>query len=173
MEAVSARISKLIEDTGLSNKDFAEKIQVNPAIISHILSGRNKPSLTVIQAILQEFTNVNSDYLLSGTGSLWKKEVGASSAPARGAAELPGLESEGVRRVPPPGSTPLPRSTGVEETGSDGREATAKETVQSEDRPIYEQAKPTRAKPESKTRAPLVKIVFFYEDHTFEEYRPS
>ena len=45
---------------------FAEKIGVQPSSISHILSGRNKPSLEFIQKILAQFPNVSADWLITG-----------------------------------------------------------------------------------------------------------
>mgnify|MGYP003625025450 CR=1 FL=1 len=69
---IALRIKELIENQGLSNKEFAKRLSINPSIISHILSGRNKVSLQVVEQIVKEFTNVSLDYLLLGTGSLFK-----------------------------------------------------------------------------------------------------
>ena len=73
MDEIAKRIKDLIDKEGLTNGEFASRIHVNPAIISHILSGRNKPSLQVIQSIKDNFTNVNLDFLLSGTGDLFSE----------------------------------------------------------------------------------------------------
>lgn len=50
----------------LSAAAFAEKVGVQPSSISHILSGRNKPSLEFIQKILTQFPNVSADWLITG-----------------------------------------------------------------------------------------------------------
>jgi len=61
-----ARIQKVINDSELSAAAFADKIGVQRSSISHILSGRNKPSLDFILKILQAFPTVQSNWLLLG-----------------------------------------------------------------------------------------------------------
>lgn len=73
MNDIALRIRELIDSENLSNKEFAQRLSINPSIISHILSGRNKVSLQVVEQILKEFTNVSLDYILLGTGSLFKE----------------------------------------------------------------------------------------------------
>lgn len=60
------RIKYLMKLNDLSASAFAEKIGVQRSSISHILSGRNKPSLEFIEKILTQFPNVNADWLLQG-----------------------------------------------------------------------------------------------------------
>ena len=60
------RIKKIISDSGLSNSSFADKIGVPRSSISHILSGRNNPSLDLIIKILRNFDDINADFLLKG-----------------------------------------------------------------------------------------------------------
>ena len=49
------RIKKIIEDSNLTNSEFAEKIGVPKSSISHLLSERNKPSLDLITKISENF----------------------------------------------------------------------------------------------------------------------
>ena len=60
------RIKRIISDSGLSNSSFADKIGVPRSSISHILSGRNNPSLDLIIKILRNFDDINADFLLRG-----------------------------------------------------------------------------------------------------------
>ena len=60
------RIKKIISDNGLTNSSFADKIGVPRSSISHVLSGRNNPSLNLIIKILQSFDEISANYLLSG-----------------------------------------------------------------------------------------------------------
>jgi transcriptional regulator with XRE-family HTH domain len=57
MEAIGKRIAALIRDKGLTNSQFAQEIDLNPSIVSHILSGRNKVSLQVVLQIKQAFAH--------------------------------------------------------------------------------------------------------------------
>jgi transcriptional regulator with XRE-family HTH domain len=69
MDPVAQRIKELIEGKGYSNAAFAEAIGVQRANISHILSGRNRPSLDIVQRILRTFPDLDSDRLLFGESS--------------------------------------------------------------------------------------------------------
>ena len=60
------RIKKIISDNWLTSSSFADKIGVPRSSISHVLSGRNNPSLNLIIKILQSFDEISANYLLSG-----------------------------------------------------------------------------------------------------------
>ena len=60
------RVKKIITANGLTNSSFADKIGVPRSTISHVLSGRNNPSLDLIIKILQNFDGISANYLLSG-----------------------------------------------------------------------------------------------------------
>jgi transcriptional regulator with XRE-family HTH domain len=60
------RIRNVIEESELSAAAFADKIGVQRSSISHILSGRNKPSLDFILKVLDAFPTLDSDWLLLG-----------------------------------------------------------------------------------------------------------
>jgi len=60
------RVKKIISANGLTNSSFADKIGVPRSSISHVLSGRNNPSLDLIIKILQSFDGISANYLLSG-----------------------------------------------------------------------------------------------------------
>ena len=66
-EEIVLRIKKVIEDHELNAASFAEKIGVQRSGISHILSGRNKPSLEFLSKIQITFEEVEFDWLLLGT----------------------------------------------------------------------------------------------------------
>lgn len=64
------RIRKLIESRKLTPTQFADSIGVARPIISHILSGRNKPSLDVVQRILAAMPELSMSWLLNGAGPM-------------------------------------------------------------------------------------------------------
>lgn len=67
-EAFTKRLQKVIDYYGETASSFAEKIGVQRSSISHILSGRNKPSLEFILKILASFPEVELYWLLNGKG---------------------------------------------------------------------------------------------------------
>jgi len=67
-EVFIKRLKKVIEYYGETASSFAEKINVQRSSISHILSGRNKPSLDFILKILTSYPEVELYWLLNGKG---------------------------------------------------------------------------------------------------------
>ncbi len=63
------RLEKILEYYSISATAFAEKMDFNRSTISHLLSGRNKPSLEFVMKLLQKFPEVEMNWLLSGKGS--------------------------------------------------------------------------------------------------------
>ena len=71
-EDFTKRLQKVIEYYGESASSFAEKIGVQRSSISHILSGRNKPSLEFVLKVLNTFPEVELYWLLNGKGTFPK-----------------------------------------------------------------------------------------------------
>ncbi|WP_282135845.1 helix-turn-helix domain-containing protein [Seonamhaeicola maritimus] len=67
-EEFSKRLKKVIDYYGETASSFAEKINVQRSSISHILSGRNKPSLEFVLKVLSSFPEVELYWLLNGKG---------------------------------------------------------------------------------------------------------
>ena len=63
------RIKQVIEREGMSQSQFADFIEVNRPTLSHILAGRNNPSMEVVMKIHQKFPKINILWLLDGEGS--------------------------------------------------------------------------------------------------------
>lgn len=67
---VTDRFKEIIHYSQLTHGAFAVKIGVQNPTLTHIILGRNIPSLTVIQKVLLAFPEINADYLLLGKGEL-------------------------------------------------------------------------------------------------------
>jgi transcriptional regulator with XRE-family HTH domain len=66
------RILALIKSKNVSPSQFADEIGVQRSSISHLISGRNKPSLEFVQKVLARYPEVIPEWLLNGTGSMTK-----------------------------------------------------------------------------------------------------
>ena len=78
--SLNERISKVIEYSNLSPSEFADEIDVQRSSISHITSGRNKPSLEFIIKIKSRFPEILWDWLVTGEGEMLKSELPAASS---------------------------------------------------------------------------------------------
>lgn len=65
----SKRLQKILEYYDLSAAAFSDSIDVGRSSISHILSGRNKPSLDFVLKVVQTYPEVELYWLLKGKGS--------------------------------------------------------------------------------------------------------
>lgn len=74
-EFMKDRIAKIMEEEGMTATRFAEEIGVQASSISHIISGRNKPSTDFLIKILERFRGINADWLLTGRGNQYKENT--------------------------------------------------------------------------------------------------
>lgn len=167
MEQVAKRIKELIEDQSLSNTEFAKRTKLNPAIISHILGGRNKPSLQVIYAIKSEFTKVNLDYLLTGEGSLYNSKYTIVNSLEEDKSDTPEPEEEAI-------ASTLQESDYKHKTPPLEDSSTTDSRVPEENpEPIYKCKETSPVTPDmgSDTKE-IEQVMIFYTDGTFKTYRP-
>lgn len=66
------RIRMIMEAEKMTPARFADSLHIGRAVISHILNGRNNPSLEVITRILTHIPKINSDWLITGSGDMYK-----------------------------------------------------------------------------------------------------
>ena len=145
------RILEVLKAKNFSPSQFADEIGVQRSNISHLVSGRNKPSLEFIQKIIKRFPDINPDYLLSGLGNMLRD--GAQTelsfvAPLTVQLEEPKPEQRIDQEIVEPVKIPKKKETDVGDLSGEMVEMEKKdETVE--------------------------KIVYFYRDKTFKEYLPE
>lgn len=66
------RISIIIESTGLNPTSFAAKIGVQQMTLWNQLNGKRKLSLETVVAIIENFPDISTEWLMRGTGSMMK-----------------------------------------------------------------------------------------------------
>lgn len=66
------RLSKIITAEGLNPTLLANELGVQRSGVSHILSGRNNPSLDFLQKLLERFTKLNPEWVILGKGQMYK-----------------------------------------------------------------------------------------------------
>ena len=70
---MKAKLQHLIKSEGLTASRFAEMLEIQPAGVSHILAGRNKPSFDLLQKILRRFPKINPDWLLLDSDKMYRE----------------------------------------------------------------------------------------------------
>lgn len=68
------RIEKIMKQEHLSASKLADIANIQRSAMSHILSGRNRPSLDIALKILEAFPTLSSDWLIRGIGPMCKDD---------------------------------------------------------------------------------------------------
>ena len=66
------RIKEFMTLKKINAAELADKIGVQRSNISHILSGRNLPSIPFVEKLMSSYPELNLEWLLTGNGSIWK-----------------------------------------------------------------------------------------------------
>jgi len=74
-EKFAKRLQEVIDYYGMTASSFADAIAFNRSSISHLLSGRNKPSLEFVMKVLGNFPEVKLYWLLNGDGNFPETEA--------------------------------------------------------------------------------------------------
>jgi len=88
------RLEVLLDYYSLSASIFADKLGVQRSGLSHLMSGRNKPSLDFVMKIIENFPEVDFYWLLNGTGNFPKQIGDVYPALQNPAPVIPALASE-------------------------------------------------------------------------------
>lgn len=65
------RINLLLQAKNITARQFAEEIGIQPSGISHILSGRNNPSLDFVMKVIKRWPEININWLMFGKGEMY------------------------------------------------------------------------------------------------------
>ncbi|MBP6055085.1 MAG: helix-turn-helix transcriptional regulator [Cytophagaceae bacterium] len=160
---LSEKIELLIKRKQLSASQFADKLGIPRSSISHILSGRNKPSLDVVQKILRVFPEISAEDLLFEDRSLGASLTTSSPKEAIPVASTSPSLFDAV--LPTPSESPkniLPEPTIVQ---SNLRRPKETPVSARQDEPV------TPVIPQ-RLEKNIERVLIFYTDGTFSESRP-
>ena len=71
-----------MESQHMTQQVFAQFIEMSPASLSSIFTGRTRPTINIVEAIKKKIPNLNTDWLMFGTGEMYAApsvNVGATS----------------------------------------------------------------------------------------------
>lgn len=85
---MNTRLKQFLAAENISQAQFADSINVVRASVSHVLAGRNNPSYDFIKAIMDNYPQLNIEWLILGKGKMYKDKT---SAPAQEPTPEPGL----------------------------------------------------------------------------------
>ena len=144
------RLEIILDYYNLSASAFADKISVQRSSLSHLLSGRNKPSLDFIIKVIEVFPEVDLYWILNGKGTFPKSENTSN--------HFEEVKSASIE-------TPFIQT---ELESPDLFSATASKNFEKEIQPT----EINHQTPTANTSSTIERIVIFYKDGTFKNYMP-
>ena len=142
----SKRLEQIMERHELNASSFAEQIGVGRSSISHILSGRNKPSLDFVLSILKQFPDVDLYWLLNGKGTYPRTEGSTNKN-----SNLVNGEADSIQQL---------------STTTDSNDSVSKAS------PVLEEKVTSGSVDisDSKKGKNVTKVILIYDDGTFESF---
>ena len=65
------RIKQIMDSQQMSQQSFAAFLDISPATLSSIFTGRTKPTLSTDEAIKMKIPNINTAWLMFGSGNMY------------------------------------------------------------------------------------------------------
>lgn len=145
MNNIKDRIALIIEYKGLNSSKFADIVDIQRSRMSHIMSGRNNPSIDVVVRIVEKFPEISTDWLINGKGEMLNEEEKILNLSSTN-----NNEDEFIEEIIPGDSK--------SKVNSDSSNSFSKTEL------------PFKASSNDK---PVDRIIVFYTDDSFKEYRPE
>lgn len=139
------KLEFLLKHNALTATQLARMLDIQPSGISHIISGRNKPSFDLVVKILKAFPDLNPDWLLLDSDAIFRCEVAS-----------PTIRHE-ISDVVPSSSPVLPFDEVSNIEASEDKKISKNDFA-----PIFPSSQNSGKKVE--------RIIVMYSDRTFESY---
>ena len=143
------KLLNLMKSEQLTASKLAELLDIQPSGISHILSGRNKPSFDLVQKILRRFPRVNPDWLLLDKDEMYRT-IDIEPQPAT-SQSISTDELDGTMQQSPESGMTAPATNSINASTSAQQIAAA-----------Y-----------APKNGNVKRVIVLFDDHTFESYEVS
>ena len=166
------RLIQLLDLEQLSPSKFADLIGVQRSSISHVLSGRNKPSFDFLQKTLKAFPGLNASWLMLGEGTMYERMGRTVSGnlfdtPAIREASTEATGSDVTEQL-----TELTEPEKAEITATIREEPSAAGPSATADTGREQEKEATAGRAAGGARR-IVQVMVMYDDDTFRSYKPA
>lgn len=167
------RLQQILSAKSLSANRLADILEIQPSGISHILAGRNKPSIDFVCKLLKAFPDLNPDWFILGTGSMYRNssdnppeqaQTDDASTSASASASEPKMDVATV--MPACKSVQRELSFSAADTGKTMRNEQSHSRATTEPENMLPADPTVGCRLERKIR----KVMIFYADHTVESF---
>jgi transcriptional regulator with XRE-family HTH domain len=167
---IHERIHYVMQQENLTAKDFSDILGVQRSSISHLVSGRNKPSIDFLEKFIEKFPKYNPVWFITGKGDMniakeyvdnqLKKEDSTVKSGNRivqhSLFEVPPLQEKPTETIQDSNESPKPLPEPVYNHHHETQTASQDEVIQPKNQDIVKRE--------------IERVVFFFSDGTFETY---
>ena len=149
------KLQILMNAENLTGSRLAEYLGIQPSSISHIMSGRNKPSLDFVQKILQRYPRINPDWLLLDSDQMYRIE----------STEVATSQNSELLFDDPSAATMSAEQTVYSPANEQSAVTTSNSPAASNPADNYTSLIPPQDRG-------VKRVIVMFDDHTFESYEP-
>lgn len=154
------RIKLIMEDQHMTQQYFADFLEQSPATLSSIFNGRTRPTLNIVESIKQKIPDINTDWLLWGTGDMYISHHAETTVPSSLPTEGPQESFFNFDSPTPPSSNSSTKPT-ADSLFPQGVKSTHPELVRGEIKIV------------DKEPRKVTEIRVYYDDQTYESFVPA
>jgi transcriptional regulator with XRE-family HTH domain len=153
------RIRQIMDSQSMSQQVFADFLGVGAATLSSIFNGRTRPTINIVEAIKKKIPNINTDWLMFGSGDMFQSENSPQFTENEGAETPPLIQNPMLDFES--AASPTPKNAPSAAQNFNSVKNTRSENVLGEVKVVD---KPQRR---------ITEIRIFYDDQTWETFVPQ
>lgn len=157
-----SKIEKIMQVEKLNSAQFAIEIGIQGSTLSHILNGRNKPSLEVLKKIMNRFRSINPEWLILDVGTMYRQEKHSQTPTLFDTIEENTIKSDDYTPNLPQQTDAVPDTIRKKSDINSIQGTTVEPATLSSEFTLKDI--PQRA---------VKKVIIYYSDNTFEEFQPN
>jgi transcriptional regulator with XRE-family HTH domain len=150
------RIRQIMESRKMTQSEFSEYIELAPATLSSIFNGRTRPTLNVVEALKKKIPNINIEWLMFGTGSMYLPDEIPS--------DLPLQEGQNTQQSMLDFDQPVPQVPQISPSTPQNFNSV---------RNTHQEIAREEIKIVDKPQRRVIEIRVFYDDQTWETFVPA
>jgi transcriptional regulator with XRE-family HTH domain len=164
---INDKIKQILIDKNLSPSYFADEIGVQRSSISHILSGRNRPSFDIIQKIIRRFPELGYEWIMEEDQQPQNQSAQHTYGVPKNSQSAQPIDRREQRYVSPPSVSYTAPSIHVRSQRNEippaMQQAAALSVESFSEQPV----------PAERTDKKIDRILIFFTDGSFQEYGPT
>ena len=172
------RINLILKAKNITARQFAEEIGIQPSGMSHILGGRNNPSLDFVTKVIRRYPEIDANWLLMGRGEMYSKHQPqeATLFPEFNEELSAPLTDTPVKEEEPSptyrAESPTPQVAEPSDYVPTYMAVPPADILPPAEEPAQTPQPSPASRPVCQTGRRMVRLLFVYDDGTFEECLP-